>query len=109
MAPGILRFPLARRHITALLEVAALVALLLLPVVANAQSLGTYPGANLIMFAKPIIGIIAILAIIVAGVAAFIRPDQIGRMIWIAFIACVVFFVIMNVDRIMNVLQGTGT
>ena len=109
MAPGIPRFLLALRRASALLEAAALVGLVLLPVVASAQSLGSYPGANLIMFAKPIIGIIAILAIIVAGVASFIRPDQIGRMVWIAFIACVVFFVIMNVDRIMNVLQGTGT
>ena len=106
MVPGMLRPRLAWGLASRLLLAASLP---LLPALASAQSLGAYPGANLILFAKPIIGIIAILAILVAGVAAFIRPDQIGRMVWIAFIACVVFFVIMNVDRIMNVLQGTGT
>ena len=108
MVPGVPRRSLRPDQVLLLLQVAALLAVAMVPQFAVAQS-ASYPGANLIMFARPIIGIIAILAIIVAGVAAFIRPDQIGRMIWIAFIACVVFFVIMNVDRIMNVLQGTGT
>ena len=108
MVPGVPRRNFRPEQVLSLLQVAALLAVALVPQLAAAQS-ASYPGANLIMFAKPIIGIIAILAIIVAGVAAFIRPDQIGRMIWIAFIACVVFFVIMNVDRIMGVLQGTGT
>ena len=109
MAPGLPSRPFAREQICLLVHTAALLAVILTPELSLAQSVGSYPGANLIVFAKPIIAVIAILAIIVAGVAAFIRPDQIGKMIWIAFIACVVFFVIMNVDRIMNVLQGTGT
>lgn len=81
----------------------ALVALAPLPALAQA----TMPGQQLLLFARNyIIAPIALFAIVITGVAAFIRPEMIKASGYIAIIAVVLFFLLANADRVLQVMRA---
>jgi hypothetical protein len=82
-----------------------LVGLAATPELALAQA--TMPGQQLLLFARNyIIAPIALFAIVITGIAAFIRPDLIKATGYIAIIAVVLFFLLANADRILQVLRA---
>ena len=86
-------------------QVALLVAVLAVPEVAFAQA--TMPGQQLLTFAKNfIIAPIALFAIVISGVAAFVRPDLIKTTGYIAIIAVILFFLLANADRLMQAIRA---
>ena len=86
-------------------QVLALVTLAAAPELALAQA--TMPGQQLLLFARNyIIAPIALFAIVITGVAAFIRPDLIKSTGYIAIIAVVLFFLLANADRLLQVLRA---
>jgi hypothetical protein len=84
----------------------ALVAVLALaPLPALAQA--SMPGQQLLLFARNyIIAPIALFAIVITGVAAFIRPEMIKASGYIAIIAVVLFFLLANADRLLQVMRA---
>ena len=100
---------LSRRN-TDLLAIAALavtVAVLALapaPAVAQAADM---PGYQLLQFARNyIIAPIALFAIIISGVAAFVRPEMIKTTGYVAIIAVVLYFLLANADRVLQVMRA---
>jgi hypothetical protein len=89
------------------LVVLALVAVLFVtPLPVLAQS-ATMPGAQLLDFARNfIIAPIALFAIVISGVAAFIRPDMIKTTGYIAIIAVILYFLLANADRLLQVMRA---
>lgn len=84
--------------------VALAVTLALSPGVALAQSM---PGQQLLQFARNyIIAPIALFAIVVACVAAFIRPDAVRNAGYIAVIAVVLYFLLANSDRLLQAMRA---
>jgi len=82
---------------------AALVALAPLPALAQSSM----PGQQLLLFARNyIIAPIALFAIVITGVAAFIRPEMIKASGYIAIIAVVLFFLLANADRLLQVMRA---
>jgi len=82
------------------------VSLSFLPARALAQS-ADMPGQQLLQFARNyIIAPIALFAMIVSGVAAFMRPEMIKVTGYIAFVAVVLYFLTANADRILQVLRA---
>jgi len=95
--------PLRQRSTLLRLVVAALS---LPPARALAQS-ADMPGQQLLQFARNyIIAPIALFAMIVSGVAAFMRPEMIKVTGYIAFVAVVLYFLTANADRILQVLRA---
>jgi hypothetical protein len=97
------------RDPAARVALAAQVALVLLvaaaPELALAQS--TMPGQQLLTFAKNfIIAPIALFAIVISGVAAFVRPDLIRTTGYIAIIAVILYFLLANADRLMQAIRA---
>jgi hypothetical protein len=97
------------RDLAGRLALAAQVALVLVlaaaPELALAQS--TMPGQQLLTFAKNfIIAPIALFAIVISGVAAFIRPDLIKTTGYIAIIAVILYFLLANADRLMQAIRA---
>jgi hypothetical protein len=93
------------RQLALAVQILALVALAAAPEVALAQA--TMPGQQLLQFARNyIIAPIALFAIVITGVAAFIRPDLIRTTGYIAIIAVVLFFLLANADRVLQVLRA---
>ncbi len=75
------------------------------PELALAQA--TMPGQQLLLFARNyIIAPIALFAIVVSGVAAFVRPDLIKATGYIAIIAVVLYFLLANADRVLQALRA---
>jgi hypothetical protein len=75
------------------------------PNLALAQA--TMPGQQLLLFARNyIIAPIALFAIVLSGVAAFVRPDLIKTTGYIAIIAVILFFLLANADRLLQVLRA---
>ena len=65
------------------------------------------PGQQLLQFAKNfIIAPIALFAIIISGVAAFIRPEMIKSTGYVAIIAVILYFLLANADRVLQVLRA---
>jgi len=65
------------------------------------------PGQQLLQFARSyIIAPIALFAMVVSGVAAFVRPEMIKVTGYIAFVAVVLYFLTANADRILQVLRA---
>ena len=97
----------ARRETLSLVALIAVVALMAVaPEAALAQS-ADMPGQQLLQFAKSyIIAPIALFAIVVSGVAAFIRPDLIRTSGYIAIIAVVLYFILGNASQILQVLRA---
>jgi len=101
-----------RRHIrptpdpVALVAVVALVVFLVVaPVPALAQA--SMPGQQLLLFARNyIIAPIALFAIVITGVAAFIRPEMIKATGYVAIIAVILYFLLANADRILQVMRA---
>ena len=94
----------ARIGLGAQLAVAVLV--VAAPQLALAQA-SDMPGQQLLQFAKNfIIAPIALFAIVISGVAAFIRPDLIKTTAYIAIIAVVLYFLLANADRLLQALRA---
>jgi len=86
--------------------IAVLVLVALAPEVALAQS-SDMPGQQLLQFARSyIIAPIALFAIVITGVAALIRPDVIRTSGYIAIIAVVLYFLLANADRVLQVMRA---
>ncbi len=86
-------------------QVLVLVAIAAAPELALAQA--TMPGQQLLLFARNyIIAPIALFAIVVTGVAAFVRPDLIKATGYIAIIAVVLYFLLANADRVLQALRA---
>ncbi len=86
-------------------QVALVVALVAVPEFAFAQA--TMPGQQLLTFAKNfIIAPIALFAIVISGVAAFVRPDIIKTSGYIAIIAVILYFLLANADRLMQAIRA---
>jgi hypothetical protein len=97
------RDPAARAALAA--QVALVVAIVAVPELAFAQA--TMPGQQLLTFAKNfIIAPIALFAIVISGVAAFIRPDLIRTTGYIAIIAVILYFLLANADRLMQAIRA---
>jgi hypothetical protein len=87
------------------IQVALVLVLVTTPELAFAQS--TMPGQQLLTFAKNfIIAPIALFAIVISGVAAFIRPDLIKTTGYIAIIAVILYFLLANADRLMQAIRA---
>ncbi len=86
-------------------QVAIVIAAAAAPEIAFAQA--TMPGQQLLTFAKNfIIAPIALFAIVISGVAAFIRPDLIRTSGYIAIIAVILYFLLANADRLMQAIRA---
>jgi hypothetical protein len=98
-----IRDPAARAALAA--QVALVAAIVAVPELAFAQA--TMPGQQLLTFAKNfIIAPIALFAIVISGVAAFIRPDLIKTSGYIAIIAVILYFLLANADRLMQAIRA---
>ncbi len=85
--------------------VALVVTLVVAPMPALAQA--TMPGQQLLLFARNyIIAPIALFAIVITGVAAFVRPEMIKTTGYVAIIAVILYFLIANADRILQVMRA---
>ncbi len=92
--------------LTVAAAVALLAALALAPMPALAQATDM-PGHQLLQFARSyIIAPIALFAIVIAGVAAFIRPEMIKSAGYVAIIAVVLYFLLANADRLLQVMRA---
>jgi hypothetical protein len=97
------RDPAARLVLAA--QMALVLGIAFAPELALAQS--NMPGQQLLTFAKNfIIAPIALFAIVISGVAAFIRPDLIRTTGYIAIIAVILFFLLANADRLMQAIRA---
>ena len=86
--------------------VALVVVLALAPLPALAQS-ADMPGHQLLQFARNyIIAPIALFAIVISAVAAFVRPDLIKTTGYIAIIAVILYFLLANADRLMQAIRA---
>ena len=97
--------PRNRDRLAVAAQVALVVAVAAAPERALAQS--TMPGPQLLNFAKNfIIAPIALFAIVISGVAAFVRPDLIKTTGYIAIIAVILYFLLANADRLMQAIRA---
>ena len=82
----------------------AVLALAPLPALAQATDM---PGHQLLQFARNyIIAPIALFAIVISGVAAFIRPELIKSTGYVAIIAVILYFLLANADRLLQVMRA---
>lgn len=94
-----------RDHLVLAAQIAVLVAVATAPELAVAQS--TMPGQQLLTFAKNfIIAPLALFAIVISGVAAFIRPDLVKTTGYIAIIAVILYFLLANADRLLQAIRA---
>jgi hypothetical protein len=90
--------------IAAILVAFAVVALAPAPVLAQSTDM---PGQQLLQFARNyIIAPIALFAIVISGVAAFIRPEMIKASGYIAIIAVILYFLLANANRLLQVMRA---
>ncbi len=67
----------------------------------------TMPGQQLLLFARNyIIAPVALFAIVITAVAAFIRPEMIKATGYVAIIAVILYFLLANADRILQVMRA---
>ncbi len=93
------------RRAALLAQAALLIVLVAVPEMAFAQT--TMPGQQLLTFAKNfIIAPIALFAIVISAVAAFVRPDLIRTTGYIAIIAVILYFLLANADRLMQAIRA---
>ena len=91
--------------VAAVLLALAVLALALAPTPALAQS--DMPGQQLLQFARNyIIAPIALFAIVISGVAAFVRPEMIKASAYVAIIAVVLYFLLANANRLLQVMRA---
>jgi hypothetical protein len=90
--------------VAAAVALVAILALVPLPVLAQATDM---PGQQLLQFSRNyIIAPIALFAIIISGVAAFVRPEMIKATAYVAIIAVVLYFLLANADRLLQVMRA---
>ena len=90
--------------IAAAVAVGAFLALAPLPAAAQVADM---PGYQLLQFARNyIIAPIALFAIVISGVAAFVRPEMIKTTGYVAIIAVILYFLLANADRVLQVLRA---
>lgn len=90
--------------IAAAVVLVAALALAPMPVLAQSSSM---PGQQLLLFARNyIIAPIALFAIVISGVAAFVRPDMIRATGYVAIIAVILYFLLANADRLLQVMRA---
>ncbi len=90
--------------VAAAVTVVAVLALAPLPAVAQVADM---PGYQLLQFARNyIIAPIALFAIIISGVAAFVRPEMIRTTGYVAIIAVILYFLLANADRVLQVMRA---
>ena len=88
----------------AAVALAALLALAPAPALAQAADM---PGRQLLQFARNyIIAPLALFAIVISAVAAFIRPEMIKATGYVAIIAVVLYFLLANADRLLQVMRA---
>ncbi len=93
-----------RLAIAAAVAVVAVLALAPLPVAAQVADM---PGQQLLQFARNyIIAPIALFAIVISGVAAFVRPEMIKTTGYVAIIAVILYFLLANADRLMQAIRA---
>ena len=93
-------------RLAVLVFVAVAILLVACPDVAQAQA-ADMPGQQLLQFARNyIIAPVALFAIVISGVAAFIRPEMIRVSGYIAVIAVILYFLLANADRLLQVLRA---
>ncbi len=93
-------------RLVVLVCVAVAILLVVSPDVAQAQA-ADMPGQQLLQFARNyIIAPVALFAIVISGVAAFIRPEMIRVSGYIAIIAVILYFLLANADRLLQVLRA---
>jgi hypothetical protein len=96
---------ITRERLAFATQLALVIAVAATPELVLAQS--TMPGQQLLTFAKHfIIAPIALFAIVISGVAAFIRPDLIKTTGYIAIIAVILYFLLANADRLMQAIRA---
>ena len=97
--------PKLDRSVAIAAHAALVIAFVAVPEVAFAQA--TMPGQQLLTFAKNfIIAPIALFAIVISAVAAFVRPDLIKTTGYIAIIAVILYFLLANADRLMQAIRA---
>ena len=90
--------------IAAAVVLVAALALAPMPVLAQSSSM---TGQQLLLFARNyIIAPIALFAIVISGVAAFVRPDMIRATGYVAIIAVILYFLLANADRLLQVMRA---
>jgi cystathionine beta-lyase family protein involved in aluminum resistance len=90
--------------LAAAVTVVAVLALAPLPALAQVADM---PGYQLLQFARNyIIAPIALFAIVISGVAAFIRPEMIKTTGYVAIIAVILYFLLANADRVLQVMRA---
>jgi type IV secretory pathway VirB2 component (pilin) len=90
--------------VAAAVTLVAVLALAPAPAIAQATDM---PGQQLLQFARNyIIAPIALFAIIISGVAAFVRPEMIRATAYVAIIAVVLYFLLANADRLLQVMRA---
>ncbi len=90
--------------VAAAVAVVALLAFVPLPALAQAADM---PGHQLLQFARNyIIAPIALFAIVISGVAAFIRPEMIKSTGYVAIIAVILYFLLANADRLLQAMRA---
>jgi hypothetical protein len=100
------RWLFSRKSRNALLPLTLAALAMLVPTAVLAQS-ADMPGQQLLQFARNyIIAPIALFAMVVSGVAAFLRPEMIKVTGYIAFVAVILYFLTANADRILQVLRA---
>ncbi len=88
----------------AVVALVALFAIVPAPVLAQAADM---PGGQLLQFARNyIIAPLALFAIVISAVAAFIRPEMIKATGYVAIIAIVLYFLLANADRLLQVMRA---
>ena len=91
----------------AIATVVAVVAVLALAPLPAAAQVADMPGYQLLQFARNyIIAPIALFAIVISGVAAFVRPEMIKTTGYVAIIAVILYFLLANADRVLQVLRA---
>jgi cystathionine beta-lyase family protein involved in aluminum resistance len=91
----------------ALAALAVVVAFLAFAPLPAAAQVADMPGYQLLQFARNyIIAPIALFAIIISGVAAFVRPEMIRTTGYVAIIAVVLYFLLANADRVLQVMRA---
>ena len=99
------RNPKLDRSVAIAAHAALVIAFVAAPEVAFAQA--TMPGQQLLTFPKNfIIAPIALFAIVISAVAAFVRPDLIKTTGYIAIIAVILYFLLANADRLMQAIRA---
>jgi predicted neutral ceramidase superfamily lipid hydrolase len=92
--------------LSVIIAVALVTLIALVPASALAEA-ADMPGQQLLQFARSyIIAPIALFAIVISAVAAFVRPEAIKATAYVAIIAVVLYFLLANADRLLQAMRA---